>query len=480
MIKSQLIDLLQHFNTEELQEFQFFVDSPYFNRGYFIKETQSLLAFITSTAPDFQESALRRDEAYKAVFPGMPVVEGKLDKVMSDLHKLAKEFIAVNHYMREANEFRRLLDQAVFYRSHALDSRHHNIIQKLESYQNDLVRLDKDFFQRSFLLNFEIHSYENLHNLKRGDVHIPQTLSSLDLQYFLIKTELLNQYLLQQKVARLDIPEEIVQAIGESNLPERYADRYPILLISYKIFRLLEKEQTDVPEFEELHGLLRQHEEAIQPELLKSYFTYIRNICVLLVNSGRSEFLPILFTFQKEHFERGYLHYSDKISPSAFLSTSNTALRLGDFAWAEHFITSQQGRIHGDNDSQDYYHLIYANFLFYTGEYNRALDVLPQAFQELDYHIFSRRLELKIYYELESDLLPYKIDSFKMYLSRASQKVISSLTREQNTNFVNLLFQLSTTVKGDAARARRLIERIEAKQSITDREWLLEKAAQLK
>ena len=86
---------------------------------------------------------------------------------------------------------------------------------------------------------------------------------------------------------------------------------------------------------------------------------------------------------------------------------------------------------------------------------------------------------MKIYYELNSDLLPYKIDAFKMYLSRASQKVISSLTREQNTNFVNILFQISTTAKGDKARAQRLIQRIQDKQSIADREWLLEKAAQL-
>ncbi len=479
MVKSQLIDLLQHFNREELQELELFVASPFFNRGSFAKEALTLMTFISGAAPGFSETDLDRTKAYRAVFPDAPVVEGKLDKVMSELHKLAKEFISVSRYTSPENEFRRLLDQAAFYRTHNLDQRHRNLIQKLEARQKEVKRLDQDFFDRELLLDYEIHSYENLHNQKRGDVHIQETLQSLDLQYFLSKTELLNRYLLQQKVARLDVPEEIIQTIKESHLPERYEGTYPVLLISYKIFRLLEKDQTDISEFEELHQLLRHYESEIQPELVKFYYTYIRNFCVLLVNHGKSEFHPILFKFQKEHIERGYMYYNNQISPSAFFSASNTALRLSDFQWAENFILAHKDRIVGDNENKDYYHLMYANLLFYTEKYNQALESLPQSFHELDYHLLLRRLELKIFYELDSDLLSYKIDAFKMYLSRASQKVLSAIKKDGNVNFVNILFQISTTAKGDKARAQRLIQRIQDKQSIADREWLLEKAAQL-
>lgn len=479
MVNSQLIDLLRHFSPKELKELRLFLASPYFNRGNFVKETIALMHFIAAAAPGFSETDLEREKAYQHVFPGASVVEGKLDKVMSELHKLAKEFLSVNHYMREENEFRRLLDQAAFYRDHALDNRHRNIVQKLEAYQNATTCRDQDFFERAFLLDSEIHSCENLHNQKRGDVHIPKTLQSLDLQYFLLKTELLNKFLLQYKVARLDIPEEMIQTIKESRLPERYADVYPVLLISYKIFLLLEKDQTDVSEFHELHQLLRRHEPEIEPGLLKSYYTYLRNFCALLVNTGRTEFLSNLFTFQKEHLERGYLYYDNKIPPSTFLNTSNSALRLREFQWAENFILTHKGRIAGDNENQDYYHLVLANLLFHKGAYQNALDILPQSFQEIAYYNLSRRLELKIYYELNSDLLPYKIDAFKMYLSRASQKVISMHIREQNASFVNLLFQLSNTTPGDTTRSQRLIQRIHAKQSIAERDWLLEKAAQL-
>lgn len=479
MVKSQLIELLQKFTSDELRELQLFVASPFFNRGSFAKETQDLLDFIVAAAPDFSEMKLNRKLACNAVFPSTPVVEGKMDKVMSKLHKLSQEFISINTHQQKDNEFHQLLDRAIFYRTREMEHRYQNIIQKLDHIQKKTARRDVAFFQRQFLLDFELHNYEDKHNRKRDDVHIRETLKSLDLYYFILKIEFLNQYMIQQKVALLEIPDEMLQAIRESELPNRYIGSYPLLYISYHIFKMLTKGQPDISEFEHLHQFLRQHENDIHPELVKSYFRYIRNFCVLLVQGGRNELIPVLFQFQKEHYERGYLHYDDQILPTTFLSVSNTALKLKEYDWAKRFILAHANRVIGDNELQDYYRLILANYLFYTGEFDKALDTLPQTFQDLDFHLFSRRLELKIFYELNSDLLPYKIDAFKMYLSRASKKVLSGFARERNADFVNLLFQLSNTAKGDTARAQRLVQRIETKPSIADRDWLLEKAAQL-
>ena len=480
MIKSQLVDLLRKLTPEERQELQLFVASPFFNRGAFVKETQALLTFIEAAAPDFFENRLERSLACKAVFTDVKVTDGKLDKVMSELHKLSKEFLSVSRYLNEENEFRQMLDQAAFFRARSMENRYESIIQKLEDYQKKLPYRDLDFFEKQFLLDFEIHTYGVLHNRKKDDIHIQKTLNSLDLHYHSLKTELLNRYLLQQKIALLEIPEEILQTIKDSSLPEHYAVAYPVLHISNKIFRLLEKEQPNVSEFEDLHRLLRQHESEVRPELLKSYYTFIRNFCVLLVNGGHTEFLPMLFRLQREHYERGYMHhYGGKISATAFLSLSNAALKLGEYEWTKEFILTHEGRVFDDNEHKDYHCLILANYFFHIGEFDKALDTLPQSFQDLDFHLFSRRLELKIYYELRSDLLPFKIDAFKMYLSRASQKVLSAPIRDRNANFVNLLFQIYSTSRGDSTRAKRLLERITEKQTVTDREWLLEKAQAL-
>ena len=479
MINSQLIELLQCFSPAEYREFQLFLASPYFNRGTFVRETQGLLEFILKASPDFLPERLERTAAYRAIFPGAPMVEGKIDKVMSELHKLAKEFISVQQHGKKENEFMQLLDLATFYSIKGLNKRHQGLIQKLIDRQQQIAQYDLEFFHRQFLLDFEIHNYESMYNQKRDDLSISKTLQSLDLFYHSRKIELLNRFLLQKKFARLEIPESIVKTIEENQFPDRYAETYPVLQIAHKIFRLLENSNTQIAEFEELHHLLNTKENAIEPGLLRHYFTYIRNICALLFNSGRTELLPTLFKLQKEHLERGYLYFHDKISPSTFLNVSNTAFKLKEYEWVRNFIESHEGRVVGDNATQDYYRLVQSIYLFVMGQYEAALEMIPQAFHELDYHLFARRLELKIYYELESDLLPYKIDAFKMYLSRASHKVIPATTRDRNVHFVNLLFQMSLLPRRNTNKVQRLLDRIQAKETMADRDWLLEKAMQL-
>lgn len=480
MVKSQLVELLKKFTPDELHELQLFVASPYFNRGVFVRETQELLAWIVAAAPEFEESRLERDNAIKDVLHADKAADGKLNKVMSELHKLAKEFISVRQYTSEDNKFRQLLDQAAFFRLRAMDNRYESNIEKLESIQKNIPFRDQFFFERQFMLDLEIHKYDFMHNRKKDDIHIKKTLESLDLYHFSLKTELLSRYLLQRKITLLEIKDDIIQSQKETHLPERYATAYPVLSIAYKILRLLENDIPSLSEFELLHRLLKQHESEIQPDLLKFYYTFIRNFSAFLVNGGQTEFLPMLFQLQKEHYERGYLYpFGDKISAPAFLSVSNTALKLGEYPWTKAFIDAHKGRVFDDNENQDYHNLILANYYFHTREYDKALDILPAAFQDLDFHLFSRRLELKIYYELDSDLLPFKIDAFKMYLSRASQKVLSPAARDRNANFVNLLFQLHGTHKGDKSRATRLLERINEKKTVTDREWLIEKVQSL-
>ncbi|MCC6459901.1 MAG: hypothetical protein IT260_05505, partial [Saprospiraceae bacterium] len=91
----------------------------------------------------------------------------------------------------------------------------------------------------------------------------------------------------------------------------------------------------------------------------------------------------------------------------------------------------------------------------------------------------ARRLEIKIYYEQASELLPYKVDAFKMFISRASQKFLSAQLRQRNADFANLVYQLMQTAPADRKRAERLLLRIQEKKWVADRDWLLEKARAL-
>jgi hypothetical protein len=201
----------------------------------------------------------------------------------------------------------------------------------------------------------------------------------------------------------------------------------------------------------------------------------MRIFSTLLLVNGQYELFPTIHQIHKDNLKKGYFFYDGKITRGAYYNIVNTALRSKETAWALSFAQEHKDLIIGtDEDREEAYNLVMAYYYFYESQYDQALEILPSHSANLDFHLLIRRLELKIYYETQSDLLTYKVDAFKMYLSRAVKNTISDDNREQNANFVNLLTQISQLQKGESERAQRILERIEQKTLIIEKEWLLE------
>jgi hypothetical protein len=120
-----------------------------------------------------------------------------------------------------------------------------------------------------------------------------------------------------------------------------------------------------------------------------------------------------------------------------------------------------------------------ANYLFATGRFDECLDYVPATSTFTDYFLFGKRTELKAYYELRSDLLPFKLDAFKMYLSRTSQKQLSDTQRQLNNDFSNFLQQLIPSVPGDKKRSEQLLNRLHKKKQLAEWQWLVAKTKAL-
>ena len=288
--------------------------------------------------------------------------------------------------------------------------------------------------------------------------------------------------MLQQKLTHLEVADNIAFALKENPLPERYLLESSNLFITHKIFHLLIAPNPSPTDLHDLVQLLTQHEHSIEKNNLEHYNAYLRNLCTILINAGAKEVTPILHQLQRDNLERGYLYQSDqqnKITPSTCLNLVSVALRVQNYDWVRDFLDSHQERIIGDNESRDFYRFNRACYLFATGQYEAALDHIPASSPYLDYHLMARRLEIKIYFETHSDLLSYKVDSFKMYISRASQKFLSQELRRKNADFVNLIVQIMQSTPGDENRAQRLSKRILEKTGVAEQDWLLLKVKEL-
>jgi hypothetical protein len=80
----------------------------------------------------------------------------------------------------------------------------------------------------------------------------------------------------------------------------------------------------------------------------------------------------------------------------------------------------------------------------------------------------AKRLEIKAYYELQDDLLSYKLDAFKVFLSRTSPKLLSDFQRKIHVEFVNLLIQICQSAPGDHKRSDVLIKCINEKNKLAN------------
>jgi hypothetical protein len=473
--------LLAALSKTEVIEFEKFVASPFFYNGTQYGNLQALLRYVLEKMEviDTDESSFDRTVAFALTYPDQLYSDGKLEKSLSGLHLLLKRYIIFCQQEISGYEFEGMLYQMSFYRERQLKSRFENQQEQMSKH-DDLTGVVKEFsLRRRFLLDYETYNFDLRYKAKKPYDKTLQLLESLEASHLLSKLDLLNQYLLARHITKFDLPEEIKEII-EGYFPEKIIQKYPILLLSYKVFQLLRHDIPPLSEFENLHIMINQYQSNLDIPFVRILFTYMRNLCVILINDNMPTYLPIHFELSKTHYERGCLYYNGKIHGSTLISISQTALLVHQIKWAETFIDAHENLILNDTPKKDYFNLAKANLLFHQKKFDDALGLIPETMNVIDFSLLGRRLEMKCFYEIQSNLLDYKIDTFRMFLSRTGKKLLPAIQKNRNSNFVNLLARIVTTPKGDKKRVEKLLKSIEEEKYIVEREWLVSVILRLK
>ena len=196
-----------------------------------------------------------------------------------------------------------------------------------------------------------------------------------------------------------------------------------------------------------------------------------------LIEGDIYRFLHLLY---RDNLNRGFLHYNGKLHPSRYLAVSDNAIAIGEYDWALEFIQQNRHNIIGDNDSNDCYRLNMANYYFSRRMYAECIDFIPPSSVFTDYLLKAKRLELMALFETQSELLTFKLDTFKMFVSRTSPKILSDYFRQIHSDFINLLHQIVYSTPGDLKRSELLVKRVHERKQAAEWRWLLEKAQELR
>lgn len=481
MESSQLVELLKIIKPPDKEYLVQFAAVGLFNNGRMRAFVGPLIAICLNYPWQDQDHSLTKDAVYAALFPRQDFVAGKLEKVMVEAQKVVRSFLLAKNYAREENEFQQHLDFAEITRKEGLMARYHLSMARVKKIQEEDPWRNAAHFQKQILLEFAVHYMDSLNNQGKGDINIINLLRAIETFYYLRRVALLSRYLLQQRIAKLDVPDLIRLQIEENDVPERHLQDLPQLKINFEIFNTLKKDVPSVSDIQLLLDLLQQHEKAIDLETLQEFYAYLRNFTVLLLTSEpeNEDFNLILHNLYKDNLVRGYLHYEGKLSPGRYFGVASNALKVRQFDWALDFILRYKEDIYDENEAQDIFRFNMANYLFAVDRFDECLDYIPASSDFTSYFLFGKRIELKAYYELQSDLLAFKLDAFRMYLSRTSHKLLSDTQRQLNNDFCNFLLQLISSVHGDQKRSELLVKRLNEKKQMAEWQWLLAKVKAL-
>ena len=475
--------MIQVFEETELERFILFLNSPYFHEVKPAQEIIILMQHIKSCFPDFKDERLSKTKTYAVLYPGQDFIPGKLDRVMSNLLKIIKEFVIYEFSDLKEDQVKRNLVMARFYRQRRLEKHFERTVKSLREIQQQ-EKKKKDFYLKQFLIEQEVMDFESLYNQRKTDYNVAATLESLDVLYLVHRLEFTCWLLAQNKYNALLGMEnnmEVYDRILTSFKEEAHFEDIPLLKVYEHGIRLLRSGDSNDEAYRELTRLLAQYVSEIPVERLKELQALCRNYCTQEYNKGRTSFLEEIFTLYRDHLKQGYLLYEGGLLQSTFRNIVLSGLRAKEYEWVNRFLEQYKDRIVGTNQPEEIYLFNLAIYYFAIKEYSKALDCLADRYEDAYYLIAAKRMELKIYYEMDFEIIESKINAFKVYIYRISQKILPQIPRDGNNNFIDILKQIrSSKTLYNAARIEKLINKVQTRKSIAEKEWLLQKLAVLK
>lgn len=478
MHKSKLLKAIRTLTKKELKSLSLYLQSPYFCKTPQQEELLELFQLIQKYKGKKDQTSLAKVVVYSKLYPGETVVNGKLEKLMSLLLQQVNQFISLHFSEWYGDKELELLTTASFYR----ERQAFGFYQKnLEKGKSNLEKANDNIawnLHKKFLLEKECYENQALWNKSTEKYEFYDQLFSLDAYYLLNKLEYTCFFLSANKFRT---PLEIEDLVDFLELVKPLYQKkglleLPIIDIYYRTYELLKEVQTDEVAYWELKEIILTHEATIPFAYLKTLAVYQRNFIIFQYNRGGKHLLDEFFNLYKAHLEKGYLNERTGIIPSTFKNIVTIGLRSKAFDWVYQFLNDYQHKITGTDAPKEVYQFNLAIYHFYKKEFDEALTLLADQYDYLFYKISAKRLELMIYYEMDSELLDSKMDAFKVYIFRLPKKSILPHKRESDNNFINFLRQLrNPRTQHDQQRISRLMANVASCVHLSEKEWLLEK-----
>ncbi len=472
MFQNKSIIILKTLTPQELRQFDDYLRSPFFNKNQIV-----IQAFETLKAmyPAFENLNLERTKLFKLIYDDEQFDEQKLRYLMTDLTKHLEEYLC----------YKAIADEQLFkyhlllltYRNRKLDKPFSNTLKLAEKFLHDQQRRDVSHSFYEYLIEEDKYRFASDRREHLHETNLQKVVDNLDKYYILNKMRYCAEIINNKNVVainyKLFLYEEIMNHIRHNPL-----DYVPAAKIYYNIILTLTDAENKI-HYTTLLQLLQEHHNLFSKDEIFDMYVYAKNYCIRKINHGDTEYIKELFDLYNVMLKERIIFKDNQLSQFDYKNIVYLGLRSDEFEWVKNFIVKYNENLDAGIRNNAYtYNMAY--YHFFQKNYDEVLTLLSSVeFTDFYYHLDSKSLLLKTYFELEeTEALFSLIEAFKVYIKRNS--LIPPYQKTIYSNLIKFVSKLYKWKLNPNKNIDVLLTEIENTKQIADILWLRKKIEEVR
>jgi hypothetical protein len=462
---SFLFQIFKTLSKNELFALQKWVQSPAHNQK---EEVTKLAEYLVENKKRLDE--VNKEGVFSASFGKKEKFDAqRLNRVLSDLTIVMRDFLAYQEWQSENNGFsaplyacrnlRKRSAGAEFQRQFALLDR--------ESLAQPYRNADWQHFR--YLLQQELVQWRVVHD-RDALTDLNELRSSLG-NYFMLENLRWSSLTQSMRTLSRTAEEAPLAAIALENAARLDPEANPSVALMLQSLQTI-REEANETDFINLKNLIEQFGHLFPASESRDFYMSAINFCIRRHNRGELAYTREALAIYKIALDKEVLLDNGIVSIYAYNNIHALAQLLGDREWSMAFLEKYQNHLPSENRENVFkYNLAIHHFRI--GDYHRALEQLRELqFSEVFINLDVRRMLLRSYFELGEWLpLASLLESFNTYIKRQEKL---GYHRDSYLNLIKYTkkFQKSAgkLTKTDALKMKKAIEN---EKFVAEREWLL-------
>ncbi len=466
MYSGKLVELLRQMSSRQLNGFEEFLLSPYFNKN---KDYVAYFQLLKSFAPEFSSSKLKKSALCKA----WNLSERDLAYRTSKLMQLLETYLAVADFLDHPLERQLRLMQAF---AHIGLSKHYESTRrKAHRLLEALPYRDGLYFQYSYRIReIEKHYSEQYDRTYQKTLQL--AANALDEAYL---TEKLRYCLeMVNAAAVLDIKYDL--KLGEEVIAwaQNSYEAVPAIARLFLSALLMLKYPEEEAHFQQLRTLVATHETALPPMQLKNLYGYLLNFCTRRINLYRDKsYYGHFLEINEILLQKGMLLDEEGcLPPWRFNNLVTTGLRTGRLEWTRQFMHEYE-KFLPEAFRENIFNFNLAHLLYFEKTYDKAQIILNQLnLNDLLLAVAAKNLLVKIYYETgQTELLLSFLEAYRIYMHR--QDLAKPQLKQQVRNFIDATRKLAKISPFEKHKKQDLHQNLPPPSHVMEWEWLYQMSA---